>query len=118
LIALITHHESLLFAGYPVFVFIHGGALIAGSSSDLGNQVWGTTLASQNEVITVTINYRLSIFGFFKPSTIKNGHFGFRDQQLALKWVQDNIAAFGGNPKRVTLGGQSAGNETANPIMF
>lgn len=67
-------------------------------------------MALQNEIITVTINYRLNVFGFFKPSVLKNGHFGFRDQQLALKWVQQNIEDFGGDPKRVTLAGQSAGN--------
>lgn len=99
--------ESKIKKGYPVFVFIHGGGLISGTSSEY--EAVGVTWALLNEVVVVTINYRLNVFGFFKPSAIANGHFGFRDQQLALKWVKQNIAAFGGDPDRVTLSGQSAG---------
>lgn len=93
--------------GYPVHVFIHGGALVEGSSSFY--EASGVTMALEGGIITVTLNYRLNIFGYFKPSSISNGHFGFRDQQLALKWVKQNIAAFGGDPHCVTLAGQSAG---------
>lgn len=92
-------------AGYPVFFWIHGGAFEQG----LGNCALynGTTFASQG-VVTVVINYRLGALGFMASASMK-GNYGIMDQRLAMQWTQDNIAAFGGNPKRVTIGGQSAG---------
>jgi para-nitrobenzyl esterase len=93
----------------PVMFFIHGGAFESGG----GGQVTynGTALAS-NGVVVVTINYRLGFLGFLALPQLNNassGAFGFLDQQLALQWVQTNIAAFGGDPSRVTIFGESAG---------
>lgn len=94
----------------PVMVFIHGGAFFSGSSSagmPLGNLYDGTYLAAAGEVIVVTFNYRLGALGFLAQDG--NHNFGFADQILALHWVQMNIANFGGDPKNVTLFGESAG---------
>ncbi len=76
----------------------------ASSSYDGGKDVYPPA-----GIIYVTISYRLNAFGFFKPANAKNGHYEFRDQQLALKWVKANIKNFGGDPNRVTISGQSAG---------
>ncbi|RMF16598.1 MAG: carboxylesterase family protein [Candidatus Dadabacteria bacterium] len=95
----------------PVMVFIHGGLFQLGGSS------WflydGADLAAHG-VVVVTLNYRLGPFGFFfNPVTgagkEANGTFGLLDQILALEWVRDNIAAFGGNPEQVTVFGESSG---------
>jgi acetylcholinesterase/cholinesterase len=91
--------------GYPVFFWIHGGAFTQGiGNSPLYN---GTTFATKN-VITVVINYRLGVLGYMATSE-QSGNYGIMDQRMALKWTQDNIAAFGGDPTRVTVAGQSAG---------
>lgn len=91
--------------GYPVFFWIHGGAYTQG----MGNAALynGTTFA-QNGVVTVVVNYRLGAMGFLASESM-TGNYGHIDQRKALQWTQNNIAAFGGNPKRVTVGGQSAG---------
>ncbi len=96
--------------GLPVMVWIHGGSLVTGS----GGLYDPTPLVEKGGVIVVTINYRLGVLGFFAhPALDAEGHlnanYGLIDQQFALKWVQRNIAAFGGNPKRVTIFGESAG---------
>ncbi|TVT10631.1 carboxylesterase family protein [Amycolatopsis bartoniae] len=93
----------------PVYVWIHGGGLQNGSS----NQHDGSLLASQ-DVVVVTINYRLGVFGFLAHPGLtaeagQSGNYGFLDQQAALRWVRQNIAAFGGDPGQVTVGGESAG---------
>jgi len=93
----------------PVMVFIHGGAFVVGAGS--GFLYDGTALASRG-VVVVTLNYRLGALGFLaadKYGVNANGNFGLMDQQLALQWVQKNIAAFGGNPGQVTIFGESAG---------
>jgi para-nitrobenzyl esterase len=96
----------------PVYVWIHGGAYVHGQ----GATPWydGTSFAVQGDIVTVTINYRLGIFGYtnfanFDGGHEHSGHVGILDQLAALRWVRDNIAAFGGDPGRVTLGGESAG---------
>ncbi|WP_197704356.1 carboxylesterase/lipase family protein [Jatrophihabitans sp. GAS493] len=92
----------------PVYVFIHGGGLVNGSS----NQAGGEKIVRLSNAIVVTMNYRLGVFGFLGlPGLSKTGqgNYGFLDQQAALRWVQRNIAAFGGDPNEVTLGGESAG---------
>jgi para-nitrobenzyl esterase len=96
--------------GLPVMVWIHGGSLVAGS----GDQVDPTPLVKKGDVIVVTLNYRLGILGIFAhPALDAEGHrianYGLMDQQFALQWVQRNIAAFGGDPNRVTIFGESAG---------
>ncbi len=94
----------------PVMVWVHGGAYIFGSGSQpLYN---GKTLAAESRVIVVTINYRLGSLGFIDFSTIDSrfdSNLALRDVLAALRWVRDSIAAFGGDPKRVTLFGESAG---------
>jgi para-nitrobenzyl esterase len=95
--------------GFPVMVWIHGGGLINGASSLYDP----SPLVEQGGVIVVTINYRLGFLGFFAhPSLDAEGHlaanYGFMDQQFALKWVRQNIGAFGGNRDKVTIFGESA----------
>jgi para-nitrobenzyl esterase len=109
----------------PVFVYIHGGANTEGSGSVPVYD--GEGLAGKGLVV-VTINYRLGIFGFLAhPALTKeagyhaSGNYGLLDQIAALRWVRDNIAAFGGDAARVTVAGQSAGasavhNLTASPL--
>lgn len=91
----------------PVYVFLHGGGLANGSS----NQFDMATIVRTTGVIGVTLNYRLGVFGFLSHPgfTGASGNYGFADQQAALRWVRRNIAAFGGSPSAVTLGGDSAG---------
>ena len=96
----------------PVMVFIHGGGFSVGGSVDsLYN---GSNFASANDVIIVTINYRLNVFGFLNLSAIDSnfedsGYLGIKDQIAALTWVKENISEFGGNPENITVFGQSAG---------
>ena len=105
----------------PVMVWIHGGALTRGSGSV--STYDGEALAKKGAVV-VTINYRLNIFGFFAhPELTKesdrnsSGGYGILDQIAALEWVQKNIAAFGGDPKRVTIFGESAGSWSVNYLV-
>lgn len=97
----------------PVMVFIHGGALFTGSG--MSPRYAGVKLA-QRGVIVVSINYRLGIFGYFAHPELSresphkaSGNYGTLDQIEALKWIKRNITAFGGDPNRVTIFGQSAG---------
>lgn len=94
--------------GRPVMVFIHGGAFDFGAGS---NPLYNSSYAaSLKDVVVVTFNYRLGALGFLASAQYGlQGNYGFHDQQLALRWVQDNIAAFGGDPSKVTLFGESAG---------
>ena len=101
----------------PVFIWIHGGALVNGAGSDYDPSV----MVAGNEIIVVTINYRLGSLGFLAasvlaataPNAFQNigdaGNYGLMDQQFAMAWVHDNIRAFGGDPETVTIGGESAG---------
>ncbi|MFC7385366.1 carboxylesterase/lipase family protein [Sphaerisporangium rhizosphaerae] len=93
----------------PVMVWVHGGGFTGGSGSDYDER----RLAVQGDVVVVTINYRLGAFGFFGyPGLAGSGAFGLMDQQAALRWVRRNAAAFGGDPGRVTLFGESAGGDS------
>jgi para-nitrobenzyl esterase len=93
----------------PVILWLHGGSFDQGSGGDVN----GTFLTTVGRVILVTINYRLGPLGFLAPpgpgGDQDAGLYGLLDQQAALRWVQANIAAFGGDPRRVTLAGESAG---------
>lgn len=96
----------------PVMVFIHGGAFQFGA----GHGYRPTDLAVRGQVVVVTINYRLGVLGFLAHPALdggqarhRSGNFGLEDQQAALRWVQRNAAAFGGDPGEVTAFGQSSG---------
>jgi para-nitrobenzyl esterase len=97
----------------PVLVWIHGGSFVSGSGSS--NWYDGASFAAQGDVVVVTINYRLGIFGFLHLGEIggakyaTSGNCGILDQVAALQWVQENIVAFGGDPENVTVFGESAG---------
>lgn len=89
----------------PVMVWIHGGGFISGTAN-----LFGANNFLDKDIILVTLNYRLGIFGFLTLGDLSApGNFGLKDQVLALKWVQRNIKAFGGDPNRVTIFGESAG---------
>ena len=92
----------------PVMVFIHGGGFYSGSSDLYGARA----LATQGDVVVVTPNYRLGVFGFLDHPALgaTAANFGLQDQQAALRWVRRNAAAFGGDPANVTLVGESAGS--------
>lgn len=107
--------------GRPVMVWIHGGALTRGSGS---NPIYDGEALAKKGVIVVTINYRLGVFGFFAHPELtresdrnSSGNYGILDQIAALEWVQRNIAAFGGDPKRVTIFGESAGSWSVNVLV-
>jgi para-nitrobenzyl esterase len=98
--------------GLPVMVWIHGGGFVLGAGSDYD----GSALAAKGNLIVVTINYRLGPFGFLALKGLANedphrssGDYGIEDQQAALRWVKANIARFGGDPRNVTIFGESAG---------
>jgi para-nitrobenzyl esterase len=105
----------------PVMVWIHGGALVIGSPAALATD--GTALAKKG-VVLVSVNYRLGTFGFLAhPELTKesahhsSGNYGFLDQIAALRWVQHNIQAFGGDPGNVTIFGESAGSWSVNVLV-
>jgi len=90
----------------PVMVWIYGGGLTIGYA----DQYDGGWMATEGNVIVVTLNYRINLFGFLAlDHPAANGNYGLWDQKLALQWVHDNIHAFGGNPELVTIFGESAG---------
>jgi para-nitrobenzyl esterase len=96
-------------AGRPVMFWIHGGALVSGESDQ-----FGPAALVKDGVTVVTINYRLGALGFLADSALANRHgnagdYGLMDQQAALRWVRANIAGFNGNPRDVTIFGESAG---------
>ena len=95
----------------PVLVFIHGGSFTGGSADE--GHISGAEYA-KNNVIFVAMNYRLGPFGFCSHPDLTDengivGNYGLYDQYIALKWIKENIASFGGNSKKITLMGQSAG---------
>ena len=102
----------------PVLFWIHGGAYYIGC----GNDHDGSVLAAQGDVVVVTVNYRLGVFGFldlskYDDALAGSASNGFRDQILALTWVQENIADYGGDPNNVTIFGVSAGGACVNALL-
>jgi para-nitrobenzyl esterase len=98
----------------PVLVYFYGGGYVAGDGSE--NRYDGESLAKKG-IVTVTLNYRLGIFGFFSHTELTkespyhaSGNYGLLDQNAAMKWVKENIAAFGGDPDKITIAGESAGS--------
>ncbi len=109
----------------PVFVWIHGGGNSIGSST-MTRDTDGHNLAVQGNLIFVSINYRLGPFGWFTHPALRegedaldaSGNYGTLDQIEALKWVRENIAAFGGNPDMVTIAGESAGGANVLTLLL
>ncbi|HEY1361034.1 MAG TPA: carboxylesterase/lipase family protein [Xanthobacteraceae bacterium] len=99
----------------PVLVWIHGGAF----SSGAGSLPWysGERFAANGDLVAVSINYRLGALGFLCLPGVSEGNLGLLDQLAALRFVRDNIAAFGGDPDKVTLAGQSAGAASIAILM-
>ena len=109
----------------PVMVWLHGGANLGGTAS---SALYKDGTLAGHGVVLVTVNYRLSVFGFMalpaldresarKSAHRVSGNYGLMDQILALKWVRANIAAFGGDPRNVTVFGQSAGSMDTGMLM-
>ena len=105
----------------PVLIYFNGGGLMAGSGSE--PRYAGDAMARKG-IISITANYREGIFGFFahpqlsKETSYKgSGNYGFMDQVAAIQWVKDNIEAFGGDPNRITIVGESAGSMSVSALM-
>ena len=105
----------------PVMVYFYGGGFVAGDGSE--PRYDGESMAAKG-IVTVTTNYRLGVFGFLAHPELTaesphhaSGNYGLLDQAAALRWVQQNIAAFGGDPKRVTIAGESAGSVSVSALM-
>ncbi len=105
----------------PVLFWIHGGAFLGGMSQD--SLYEGSPMASRG-VIVVTINYRLGVLGFLAHPELSaenkhgvSGNYGLLDQMAALRWLRENIAAFGGDPNRITVDGQSAGGMSVCSLL-
>jgi len=105
----------------PVLVYFYGGGFMAGDGSELRYD--GESMARKG-IVSITVNYRLGIFGFLShPELTKesshhaSGNYGLLDQSAAVQWVQKNIAAFGGDPKKITIAGESAGSFSVSAQM-
>jgi len=105
----------------PVLVYFYGGGFVAGDGSEPRYE--GPALARRG-IVTITVNYRLTVFGFLSHPGLTqesphhaSGNYGLMDQSAALQWVQKNIAAFGGDPKRITIAGESAGSFAVSALM-
>ncbi|ELK29735.1 Carboxylesterase 3 [Myotis davidii] len=99
----------------PVMVWIHGGGLVVGGASTYN----GLALSAHENVVVVIIQYRLGIWGFFSTGDEHSrGNWGHLDQLAALRWVQENIANFGGDPGSVTIFGESAGAESVSVLQI
>ncbi|HEX8429540.1 carboxylesterase/lipase family protein [Hymenobacter sp.] len=105
----------------PVLVYFYGGGFVAGDGSE--PRYDGESMARRG-IVAITVNYRLGVFGFMAhPELTKespqhaSGNYGLLDQSAALRWVQQNIAAFGGDPKKVTIAGESAGSYSVSAQM-
>lgn len=105
-------------AKLPVMVWIHGGGFVNGGASP---QVYSGEKFARDGIVFVSLNYRLGRFGFFAHPSLTDvntgGNFGFLDQIAALKWVRANIAAFGGDPRNVTIFGESAGGMSVHMLL-
>ena len=105
----------------PVLVYFYGGGFVAGDGSE--PRYDGESMAAKG-IVVVTMSYRLGVFGFFAHPELRKespqnatGNYGFMDQAAALQWVNKNIAAFGGDPKKVTIAGESAGSFSVSAQM-
>lgn len=113
--------EGAVPGSLPVMVWVHGGGFVGGSGADA--RCDGTLLASE-DVVVVSFNYRSGMFGFLAHPALSresaegvSGNYGLLDQLQALRWVRDNIEAFGGDPRRVTVFGVSAGSASISLLL-
>lgn len=107
----------------PVIVWIHGGGNVTGETNDYDGSKLATGGPNGTSTVVVTINYRMGLFGFLSQDDLNVeghlwGNYGILDIQAALRWVQANIASFGGDPNNVTLGGQSAGSSDTSANLI
>jgi len=103
--------------GLPVMVWMDGGGFVAGNPA-LAN-TYGQPLAAVGDVIVVTFNYRLNLFGFLTTNDgVLPGNLGMRDQVMALRWIKENIASFGGDAERITIFGGSSGAQSVGFHML
>ncbi len=106
--------------GLPVYVWFYGGSYQGGRADD---PTFDGTHFAKMGIVSVTVNYRVGVFGFLchpdmaKEGPLELGNFGVQDQIAALRWIRENIAAFGGDPGKVTIGGHSAGSASVNNLM-
>jgi len=125
----ITHSEDCLYLNiwapqrkgpFPVFVWIHGGGFTGGHASE---PIYDGSEFTREGIVVVTVEYRLGVFGFLEVGMILGGEYNgaannaLRDLILSLEWIQTNIFAFGGDPGRVTIGGESAGAKLGDMLM-
>ncbi len=103
-------------ADLPVMVWFHGGAYMAGTGEAAFYDA--DSLALEGGVVVVSVSARIGLFGYLTPTGSGDSNVGLRDQLLALKWVRENIIAFGGDPGRVTAFGQSAGADSVLALML
>ena len=108
-------------AGLPVLIYFYGGGFMAGDGSE--PRYDGEQMARRG-IVAVTANYRLNVFGYFAHPELNaesaqngSGNYGYLDQNAAIRWVRDHIAAFGGDPNRITIAGESAGSISVNAQM-
>ena len=106
----------------PVLVYFYGGGYIAGDGSE--PRYAGESMARNKGIISITVNYRLGVFGFLSHPELSqesshhgSGDYGLLDQVQALRWVKKNIAAFGGDPDKITIAGESAGSISVSALM-
>lgn len=109
-------------ADLPVLVYFYGGGFVAGDGSE--PRYDGESMARNKGIVTVTVNYRLNVFGFMahpeltdESSQSASGNYGLLDQAAALRWVKENIASFGGDPNNITIAGESAGSVSVSAQM-
>jgi para-nitrobenzyl esterase len=103
----------------PVLVYVHGGAFDSGSGRPV---TWGARLAREQDVVVVGVNHRLNVFGHLHLADLDDafagsGNVGMLDLVLALRWLKDNIAAFGGDPSNITLFGESGGGMKISTLL-
>ena len=99
----------------PVAVYFYGGGFTKGTTAMIDYD--GGNFASRNDIVIVTVNYRLGALGWLTTQNLTTGSYGTQDQILALKWVQQYITLFGGDPSRVTIFGQSAGGQSVIALL-
>ena len=100
----------------PVMVYFHGGAYVSGSGQPAAYDL--AAMSEEGGVVTVTVTYRLGIFGYLAIDDVAPANLGLLDQIAALRWIRENIGGFGGDPANVTVFGQSAGGDSVSYLMI